>query len=126
MASQKKNENSDIFYLKLMDEMCSLAWMLTKRQNFPIPLYDGTETSNMAARGRSNMYTVHFIFRFVSLLCLRSTLRLFQFWKIRPRTHGNVFLYFCIVSSNELVVRDSLENSKQYKNAGKRFRVYRA
>ena len=41
------------------------------------------------------------------------------------RTHGNVFLCFCIVSSqNELVVLDSLENSKQYKNAGKRFRVY--
>ena len=33
---------------------------------------------------------------------------------------------FCIVSSNELVVLDSLENSKQYKNAGKRFPVYRA
>ena len=44
----------------------------------------------------------------------------------RPRTHGNVFLRFCIVSSNELVVLDSLENSKQYKNAGKRFRVYGA
>ena len=43
-----------------------------------------------------------------------------------PRTHGNVFLRFCIVSSNELVVLDSLENSKQYKNAGKRFRVYGA
>ena len=42
----------------------------------------------------------------------------------RPRTHGNVFLRFCIVSSNELVVLDSLENSKQYKNAGKPFRVY--
>ena len=42
----------------------------------------------------------------------------------RPRTHGNVFLRFCIVSSNELVVLDSLENSKQYKNARKRFRVY--
>ena len=42
----------------------------------------------------------------------------------RPRTHGNVFLRFCIVSSNELVVLDSLENSKQYQNAGKRFRVY--
>ena len=41
-----------------------------------------------------------------------------------PRTHGNVFLRFCIVSSNELVVLDSLENSKQYKNAEKRFRVY--
>ena len=38
----------------------------------------------------------------------------------------NVFLRFWIVSSNELVVLDSLENSKQYKNAGKRFRVYGA
>ena len=45
---------------------------------------------------------------------------------IRPRTHENVFLRFCIVSSNGLVVLDSLENSKQYKNAGKRFRVYGA
>ena len=44
--------------------------------------------------------------------------------ELRPRTHGNVFLRFCIVSSNELVVLDSLENSKQYKNARKRFRVY--
>ena len=34
-----------------------------------------------------------------------------------------LFLRFCIVSSNELVVLDSLENSKEYKNAGKRFRV---
>ena len=44
--------------------------------------------------------------------------------ELRPRTHGNVFLRFCIVSSNKLVVLDSLENGKQYKNAGKRFRVY--
>ena len=43
---------------------------------------------------------------------------------IWPRTHGNVFLRFCIVSSNELIVLDSLEKSKQYKNAGKRFHVY--
>ena len=43
-----------------------------------------------------------------------------------PCTHGNVFLRFCIASSNELVVLDSLENSKQYKKAGKRFRVYGA
>ena len=43
-----------------------------------------------------------------------------------PRTHGNVFLRFCIVSSNELVVLDSLENSRQYKKAGKRFRVHGA
>ena len=47
-------------------------------------------------------------------------------WSIRPRTHGNVFLRFCIVSSNELVVLDSPENSKQYKNAGKHFRVHGA
>ena len=39
---------------------------------------------------------------------------------------GNVFLRFCNVSSNELVVLDSLGNSKQYKNAGKRFHVYGA
>ena len=45
---------------------------------------------------------------------------------VRPRTHGNDFLRFCIVSSNELVVLNSLENNKQYKNAGKRFRVYGA
>ena len=43
---------------------------------------------------------------------------------IRSSTHGNVFLRFCIFSSNELVVLDFLANSKQYKNAGKRFRVY--
>ena len=30
---------------------------------------------------------------------------------LRLRTYGNVFLRFCIVSSNELVVLDSLENS---------------
>ena len=35
-----------------------------------------------------------------------------------------LFLRFCIVSSNELVVLDSLVNSKQYKNAGKLFLVY--
>ena len=46
--------------------------------------------------------------------------------ELGPRTHGNVFLRFCIVSSNELVVLDSLENSKQYKNARKRFHVYGA
>ena len=45
---------------------------------------------------------------------------------LRPRTHGNDFMRFCIVSINELVVLNSLENSKQYKNAGKRFCVYRA
>ena len=36
------------------------------------------------------------------------------------------FPAFLFVSSNELVVLDSLENSKEYKNAGKRFRVYGA
>ena len=46
------------------------------------------------------------------------------FISVRLRTHGNVFLRFCIVSSNDPVVLDSVENSKQYKNAGKRFRVY--
>ena len=52
----------------------------------------------------------------------------YLFCGIGPRTYGNVFLRFCIVSSNEaeLVVLDSLENSKQCKNAGKRFRVYGA
>ena len=45
---------------------------------------------------------------------------------MRPRTHRNVLLRFFIVSSNELVVLGSLENSKQYKNAGKCFRVYGA
>ena len=60
-----------------------------------------------------------------SVLCW-VTLPLFQrtsLWCfLRPRTHGNVSLRFCIVSSDELVVLDSLENGKQYKNAGKRFR----
>ena len=32
---------------------------------------------------------------------------------LRPRTHRNVFLRFCIVSSNELVVLDSLEKTIQ-------------
>ena len=40
--------------------------------------------------------------------------------------HTEIFLRFCIVSSNGLVVLDSLGNSKQNKNAGKRFRVYGA
>ena len=48
----------------------------------------------------------------------------FNSFILRPPTHGNVSLDFCIVSSNELVVLDSLQNSKPYKNAGKRFRVY--
>ena len=46
-----------------------------------------------------------------------------RFWS---RTQGIVFLRFCIVSSDELVILDSLENSKQYKNAGKPLRVYGA
>ena len=41
-----------------------------------------------------------------------------------PRTHVNVSLRFCIVWNNELVVLDSIENSKQYKNSRNRFRVY--
>ena len=54
---------------------------------------------------------------------------------LRPGTHGNVSLRFCIVSNTELLVwhenamhvwLDSHENSKQYKNAGKHFRVYGA
>ena len=58
---------------------------------------------------------------FISLRFVESAL---EGTGLRSRTHGNVFLHFCIVPSNELVVLDSLENSKQYKNAGKRFRVY--
>ena len=45
------------------------------------------------------------------------------FWATYTRKR---FPAFCIVSSNELVVLYSLENSKQYKNEGKRFRVYGA
>ena len=48
----------------------------------------------------------------------------YEFFPANENTHGNVSLHFCIVSSNELVVLNSLENSKQYKNAGKRFCVY--
>ena len=55
-----------------------------------------------------------------------NTMMLMLTARLRPRTHRNIFLRFCIVSSNELVVLDSLENSKQYKNAGKRFRAYGA
>ena len=46
--------------------------------------------------------------------------------RFREAPYTETFSCFCIVSSNELVVFDSLENSKQYKNAGKRFRVYGA
>ena len=34
-------------------------------------------------------------------------------FELKTGSHGNVSLRFCIVSSNELVVLDSLENSKQ-------------
>ena len=40
---------------------------------------------------------------------------------VHTETFSCVFVSFQV---NELVVLDSLENSKQYKNAGKRFRVY--
>ena len=43
------------------------------------------------------------------------------FHSLRPRTHGNVSLRFCIVSSNELVVLDCLENSKQYEKRRETF-----
>ena len=46
-----------------------------------------------------------------------------EYTSSKPCTHRNVFRRFCIVRSNELVVLDSLENNKQYKNAGKRFRT---
>ena len=50
----------------------------------------------------------------------------FPKWKPHGNTGKRFPAFFSIVSSNELVVLDSLENSKQYKNAGKRFRVFGA
>ena len=43
----------------------------------------------------------------------------------RPRTHGNVFVRFCIYcfQGNR---EQPAHYMKQYKNAGKRFRVYGA
>ena len=43
-----------------------------------------------------------------------------------PRTHGNVFLRFCIVYCSQGNRKQPAHYLKQYKNAGKRFRVYRA
>ena len=42
---------------------------------------------------------------------------------IRPRTHGNVFLRFCIVYCSQGSREQPAHYLKQYKNAGKRFRV---
>ena len=43
---------------------------------------------------------------------------------LRPRTHGNVFLRFCIVYCPRGNREQPAHYLKQYKNAGKRFRVY--
>ena len=43
-----------------------------------------------------------------------------------PRTHGNVFLRFCIVYCSQGNREQPAHYLKQYKNAGKDFRVYRA
>ena len=45
---------------------------------------------------------------------------------IRPHTHGNVFLRFCIVYCSQGNREQPAHYLKQYKNAGKRFRVYGA
>ena len=42
----------------------------------------------------------------------------------RPCTHGNVFLRFCIVYCSHGNGEHPTHYLKQYKNAGKRFRVY--
>ena len=43
---------------------------------------------------------------------------------LRPRTHGNVFLRFCIVYCSQGNREQPAHYLKQYKNAEKRFRVY--
>ena len=43
--------------------------------------------------------------------------------RLRPRTHGNVFLRFCIVYCSQGNREQPAHYLKQYKNAGKRFRV---
>ena len=43
-----------------------------------------------------------------------------------PRTHGNAFLRFCIVYWSQGNREQPAHYLKQYKNAGKRFRVYGA
>ena len=40
---------------------------------------------------------------------------------VRPRTHGNVFLHFCIVFCSQGNREQPAHYLKQYKNAGKRF-----
>ena len=45
---------------------------------------------------------------------------------VRPHTHGNVFLRFCIVYCSQGNREQPAHYLKQYKNAGKRFRVYGA
>ena len=45
---------------------------------------------------------------------------------VRLRTHGNVFLRFCIVFCSQGNREQPAHYLKQYKNAGKRFHVYGA
>ena len=45
---------------------------------------------------------------------------------LRPRTHGNVFLRFCIVYCSQGNQEQPAHYFKQYKNVGKRFHVYEA
>ena len=45
---------------------------------------------------------------------------------VMPRTHGNVSLRFCIVYCSQGNREQPAHYLKQYKNAGKRFRVYGA
>ena len=54
------------------------------------------------------------------------SLELRCFPRLRPRTHGNVFLRFCIVYCSQGNREQPAHYLKQYKNAGKRFRVYGA
>ena len=44
--------------------------------------------------------------------------------QLRPRTHGNVFLRFCIVYCSQGNREQPAHYLKQYKNARKRFGVY--
>ena len=46
--------------------------------------------------------------------------------RLWPRTHGNVFLRFCIVYCSQGNREQPAHYLKQYKNAGKRFRLYGA
>ena len=43
---------------------------------------------------------------------------------VRPRTHRNVSLRFCIIYCSQGKREQPAHYLKQYKNAGKRFRVY--